>query len=475
MSPEIAPNLLPPGGSASPRNERPGGDKAGDAADRDLWIAAELAKLSNADADYWTFRRGVLRRGAHGFTQYPAMMVPPMQAALLAVVLKVDGHIYSVLDPFCGAGTTLVECMRLGLHYSGQDVNPLAVLFCRAKAGPFHVRRLAAAADLVVARAATDSSTRLEADFPGLAKWFMKRVAVELSRLRRAIRRENNQWCRRVLWVALAETVRLASNSRTSTFKLHTRGADDLATRSIQAIAIFRQLLSTIVVQLQHEATALRNTGHLTRGGCYRGDISLSLGDSATHSPRAAAGAHDLLITSPPYGDNTSTVPYGQYSYLPLQWIDLCDIDESATQAGFLASTYEIDSRSLGGSRKHVLQHLDQLLLRAPTLAKTLSQLVDHPIDRRSRIAGFCRDLDACLGTSLHAIRRNAYMIWTVGNRRVGGLLVPTDMILSELLQERGARPVATIERRIPNKRMATRNNIATTMRGESILVLRKE
>jgi hypothetical protein len=475
VSPEIVPILLGGGRSASQSHGRRVDDRTGGAEDSDRRVAAELAKLSNADADYWTFRRGVLRGGAHGFTQYPAMMVPPMQAALLGVVLKVDHRIRSVIDPFCGAGTTLVECMRLGLNYAGQDVNPLAVLLCRAKAGPFHVHRLASAADVVVARAAIDRSMSLKAEFPGLAKWFMPEVAVELSRIRRAIRREKNQWCRRVLWVALAETVRLSSNSRTSTFKLHTRSAEDLKTRRVNVLATFKDVLSDLVARLQHEATALREAGHLTQGGCYKGYIHLCLGDSTTHLLRATTKAHDLLITSPPYGDNTSTVPYGQYSYLPLQWIDLCDIDESATPVDLLASTYEIDSRSLGGSRKRVLHKLGQLLPRAPTLAKTLSHLEDQPIDRRSRVAAFCRDLDSCVATALLALRRNAYMIWTVGNRRVGGRTVPTDVILSEILQGRGARPVATIERRIPNKRMATRNNIAATMRGESTLVFRKE
>ena len=30
----------------------------------------------------------------------------------------------------------------------------------------------------------------------------------------------------------------------------------------------------------------------------------------------------DLVITSPPYGDNQTTVTYGQYSTLPMYWIN---------------------------------------------------------------------------------------------------------------------------------------------------------
>ena len=63
-------------------------------------------------------------------------------------------------------------------------------------------------------------------------------------------------------------------------------------------------------------------------------------------------------------------------------------------------------------------------------------------------------------------------MIWTIGNRRVGSAEVPLTTILGELLEVRGCRPVAGIRRRIRGKRMATRNNIASTIRFEEVLVV---
>jgi hypothetical protein len=38
-----------------------------------------------------------------------------------------------VLDPFCGSGTTLVECMKRGVRSAGVDANPVAVLASLAK------------------------------------------------------------------------------------------------------------------------------------------------------------------------------------------------------------------------------------------------------------------------------------------------------------------------------------------------------
>ena len=343
-------------------------------------IARQLERLSETDNDYWTFRRRAARNQTHGLTQYPAMMVPAMQAVLVNVVADLDGRVTRVLDPFAGAGTTLVECMRLGLNYAGQDINPLAVLFCRTKAGPFRINELGRAVEDVVERASADLGRSVEADFPGLEKWFCPKAILGLSRIRRAIRKVTDTWCRRVLWTGLAETVRLTSNSRTSTFKLHIRSPDDLKSREVDPLETFTALVRDITKRLHQEATTLRKCGHLSVDGCYRGDVSIWLGDSAKSIP-SAPDRHDLLVTSPPYGDNTSTVPYGQYSYLPLQWIDLDDIDEN-TDSCCLASTREIDMRSLGGSKKNASHEVQHLLDVSPSLKQTLHRLEPLPPDR---------------------------------------------------------------------------------------------
>lgn len=401
------------------------------------------------------------------------MMVPSMQANLISVVRDIDGTVDRVLDPYVGSGTTLVECMRLGLDYSGQDINPLAILICRAKAGPFLTDELESAIKFVIERASADKGENVEADFAGIEKWFCPKAINDLSRIRRAIRQVNDIWCRRVLWMSLAETVRLTSNSRTSTFKLHIRNAEDLESRSVDPLHTFDTIVSDVITRLVEEAEALREGGHLTEDGYYRGDVVVQLGDS-TKSVPASDSDHDLLLTSPPYGDNNTTVPYGQYSYLPLQWIDLRDIDENA-DSSYLRSTHEIDTRSLGGSRKNAVQEVKDLLDVSPRLRETLTRLEQKPADRARRVAGFYRDLAVSLDPVLDALRPDAYMIWTVGNRSVGGEAVPTDAILEELLDARGCCRVARINREIPSKRMATRNAISNTMRKESILVLRKE
>ena len=434
-------------------------------------VVTELHRLSKSDDEYWAFRGRSTRHRMQGLTQYPAMMVPAMQAELMRTVTGAGQGMKRVFDPFAGSGTTLVESMRLGLDYTGYDINPLAVLFCKTKAGPFHTWRLQKAVRAVLKKAKADRSRKVEVDFPGLRKWFSPVAITELSKIRRAIRDVDHIWCRRVLWTGLAETVRLTSNSRTSTFKLHIRSKEDLESRVVSPLETFHTVMHEISDRLEEEAEKFKAMGHISKNGHYRGNVNIRLRNSTEPDPKG--DEHDLLVTSPPYGDNTTTVPYGQYSFLPLQWIDLKDIDEQAGEE-FTQSAYYIDGQSLGGYRNNPKRRMDDMLEISPSLKKTLHKLEKLPSDRKNRVAAFVHDLNVSLGAVVPALRQHGYMIWTIGNRRVGGKQVPTDKILRELLEAKGIRWVTRLDRKIPSKRMATRNSIASTMRREAILVFRK-
>src|SRR5665648_1063175 len=73
------------------------------------------------------------------------------------------------------------------------------------------------------------------------------------------------------------------------------------------------------------------------------------------------------------------------------------------------------------------------------------------------------------------SVKNNAYLVWTVGNRRVGKLEIKTDAILIELMKWHNIKLITGVTRDILHKRMATRNNIVSTMKKERILIFRKQ
>jgi hypothetical protein len=408
---------------------------------------------------------------SHGIYQYPAMMVPSLQREIVGFISDRLGSGLTIFDPFVGSGTTMSEAMMLGHNFVGVDINPLALLICMAKANVVSPARLDDSFCDVVNRAHSDKSTRLEASFPARDYWYEKGTSVALSRLRRAVRRQ--RWPEKLVsWVTLAEVARIVSNTRSSTFKLHRRTSADISSRrDLRPIDIFQTLASRNTAALAEQWRFLNLSGSLDKHHTYKSTIDLVLGDTRASPWRENLRA-DALLTSPPYGDNKSTVTYGQAAYLPLQWVDREDFDIIEES---LRTTKRIDSLSLGGSLKISSECLREVRLRSPSLSSTLDSLIDRPRDRAQRVAAFCIDFSQALAASLTALKDDAPIIMTVGNRTVGGIEIPTADIAVELLESYGAIHIDTIARQIPvyRKRHPLRNSLSRTIESEVMLVLR--
>lgn len=439
-------------------------------------VDAQLLKLlqtKSVDPDFWSLKDRDRSDSAHSIFQYPAMMVPLVQRRLLGAVLEARPDTKSIYDPFVGSGTSLVSGMHFGLNVFGNDINPLAVLISRVRTARTIEFSIGAIAEQVAAEAKVDRRETIETSMANREKWFQQEVGVELSRLRRAVRRCDNLWVRRFLWVTLAETVRLTSNDRTSTYKLHARPAEEIAKRALSPIAVFRELARENALSFSEFRRRLGEANHI-KSFKYVGETEVRVGDTRQASGYwGDAAPFDLLMTSPPYGDNLTTVTYGQHSYLPLHWIDFSDIDPAA-DIGTLRTTQEIDRRSLGGASGKPAWEEVKLLEASPKLRRFADRLPPKPDDGRSRLVRFYRDFGASLDSIVNIMRPNSYMIWTVGNRNIAGQQVPSDLVLGELLEGLNCKVVTTLSRRIHHKRMPDRNSRSATMREEHILLIRK-
>ena len=289
----------------------------------DACLRKAVAALNRKDINYWEFRDATGRVEAHSYYQYPAMMVPSMQRILLQTVLRLQPRIRKLVDPFAGSGTLIVEGISEGLNVTAYDINPLAVLLCRAKSEVFQTSTLRDSATCLFTTAAEDTDLTHEVSFTNKLKWFSESAIIELSRLRRAIRKLPDPSARRFFWVALAETVRVSSSSRTSTYKLHIRPPDQID-RLSSPQTVFERVVRRNLDAHEEFCASLLTRERLSRPRRYIGNLTVEMHDSRLPDTRQ----HDILISSPPYGDNATTVPYGQNAYLPLQWIDLNDIED---------------------------------------------------------------------------------------------------------------------------------------------------
>ncbi len=409
-------------------------------------------KLSTYEEEYWDFSQ---YRNETPLVRYPAVMVAPMQACILKEIITTDSTIKNVFDPFCGSGTVLLEGQKLGLDVMGFDINPLATLITRVQLHGIPKNKIASSIDALNTRIALLIGNVKPYEFTNIEKWFNHDVILSLSVIRKAILEESDDFIRRFYWCCFAETVKYFSNTRTSTFKLHIKKQKDIDLLVDDSIAFFKSHIQTNLKRLEKSDT--RSKG-----------IDIRCGDSKNLLKTLPQNSVDLICTSPPYGDNHTTVTYGQFSILPLLWIDSNDLmlwDENLLQ-GFTA----IDSASLGGTIK---RNIDQDCYN--------EYCTNVSTDKQKKIKSFFDDYEIVFKLLTDILKPGKLLVMTLGNRRVDNKEIPFDRFNDELAEKYGLQLDSTITRRIIGKRMPCKvSNIRNcgsveSMSKEYVKIYRKE
>lgn len=414
--------------------------------------------LTQALAQDWTFAQANTKEGTHVIHTYPAMMIPQVARGLIALLRHLYPAGQTLLDPFAGSGTVLVEGMRAGLSCWGNDLNPLAQLIARARTT---VISAATAARFMAALPALMSATQTLADDPALPLptfegrdfWFQPDVIRHLSALHQILKDYEHRApeLTDLLWATFSETLRLCSNTRNSEFKLYRMPAAKLATWNPSVEETFSRLIERYL----HGMAAYRDS-------LQAGRVTLIQEDTRALAA-VPAGRVDFVVTSPPYGDSHTTVAYGQFSRLALEWL------------GFPPHiARQVDNTLLGGRRRAA---------DAPA-SDSLRQALDaiaaeHPA-RAAEVTVFYADFAAAFARITQTLHPGSLAAWVVANRTVKGVMLPTHRILSELAVAHGYELLPVISRDIPNKRMPRKNSPSNvpgatmqTMTQEHLVLLR--
>lgn len=446
-----------------------------------LSLKEKFNSLTLESENHWDYKgnNNSERDYVHGFCTYPAMMVPKMQREMLDVCLE---HLHDtsprLLDPFAGSGTILVEGMLRGLNIVGIDINPLAILLCKAKTTILNPITLQEKTNLLFSWLTYNKQTPLH-QFDGINKWFTNQAISDLSRIREGIITESAIEYRRFFWASFCEVVRIVSNSRDCTYKLHIKEKTDIDAYDANAIDLFKSTLQYNINKYNEFYFELKKRGHLKKGGlAYKGQVKIVLGDSITYLKHSKQ-KYSLVFTSPPYGDNHTTVSYGQYSIMPLRWINYQDIDESVDDA-LLATLYEIDNQSLGGksSNKVMTPARKKVVKKSKTLKAQLEQIDKLSSQKSNKIIAFYSDYDKFLTTLFRKMKPNAISVWTLGNRKVAKQEIFMNKIMIELCEYHNVKLLTSFTRQILNKRMPKlsgykggEKGLQSTMTREHILI----
>lgn len=411
-------------------------------------------KIRKKGLNYWDFKN-VTASGIHKISAYPATMVPDMQYELINLIKSEDSSIANILDPFHGSGTTLVEGEKNNLSPIGIDINPLANLITKVKLQGVNKQYIHVANKKIEQFLKNSNSGFDKHYFYNIEKWYRQDFILTFSKIRCAIQREKYRYVRQYYWVCLINILKKYSNTRSSTFKLHIKEQSSIEAMENHIIIDF---LKSINVYFQYLPDYSRNK-----------KINLQIGKSEEILYEMKNNSVDLIVTSPPYGDNSTTVTYGQYSMLPIYWIDRKDLE--VFSENLIDNYSSIDSNSLGGSgkrnkQKHQSHYLSEYL-------ESISQ------DKRKKVENFVIDYLEVMTQMGRVLKKDKRIVLTLGDRRVDNKVVPLSSITQEFFENIGFELEASITRNIPIKRMPRRvskvkDKSVESMNQEYVLILRK-
>lgn len=424
-----------------------------------------INELSNRD---WDFREADTQYLTHGLHPYPARMIPQIPHELIPIFTRKGD---TVLDPFCGSGTVLVEAKLYGRNAIGVDINPLACLLAKGKTTPIKPEILDMAWDYLREKI-NDLIKKYQEkkidvslpDIPNLEYWFKEYVAKQLSIIKLGIDsiKDIEKFSikeREELWtffaIPFSRTIREVSLTRNGEFKLFRIPKEQIPSFNPDVKETFFKYAEKAISTMKQFYKKANETAEIT---VYLGDFK----EIAKTLPEESI---KLMITSPPYGDSRTTVAYGQFSRFSNIWL------------GYKEIAHEVDKKSLGGKRKSVFKIKEF----SKTLDEIAQKLMKKSYGRMLDVLSYFDDFYKCLLALYPLMKRDSIACFVLGNRTVSRIRIPTNIILSELAKEIGFTHLKTLERNIPMKVMPWENapeNLpglkGPTMAKEYIVILKK-
>lgn len=403
---------------------------------------------------HWSLRSGrtrtkqATRYGLHGVHEYRGKFNPQMARALVNVV---DHEATSLLDPFCGSGTTLLEGARLGLTVSGIDRSPMAHFLAATK---LQAGTCLEAADLLrdfrssatnvrdalkigqedVRPRAPDWISTVSSQY--LAEWFTEPALSALYAAFSEIDQPGTAVVPDLVAVALSSIVRSVSLQLPEDLRVRRRPQGYIAPPLAELFDVAATRIELALEELMEYPAAGVGTGDVRVGSCASTDVvkACPTGDGRR-----------LIVTSPPYA---TALPYIDTDRLSMILLGLVQPNElRAAEASLVGSREWLR----GEASRWAADRADN----TAQLPSSVLSLIESIEDQNSRLgAGFRRaavptllyryfaDMGDCLDAWRAYLRPGEHAVLVVGRNRTGAkgheIAIDTPGLLGAVAESRG-------------------------------------
>lgn len=243
----------------------------------------------------------------HGIHSYSAKYIPQLPQR---IILQHTTEKNMVLDPFCGSGTTLLECALLGRKSIGIDSNPIATLISRAKTQSLNSDEIDKAKKILEITQRTSRFIGCDNEVPSIPKishWFQDNVINELAWIKSLIKEATSNRLKDFLFCIFSSIIVSVSNQESETrYAAINKNVPDNYT------------IERFSKKLKQE---LENIRDLSSIKAAQNNAPIIYTEDARYidEQKLPENSIDLIITSPPY---PNSYDYYLYHKFRMYWLD---------------------------------------------------------------------------------------------------------------------------------------------------------
>lgn len=370
----------------------------------------------------------------------------------------------SILEPFAGSGTTIIESIKNNLQIYWLDYHPLSRLICRVKTAEFSSTEIQQEVSRILEIARKQRYAPQTVNFANKDFWFQKPVQDGLEILKEHISSSSPN-IQPVLWLIFSTTVRKTSDMNDGMILAAKRShVQEIPKRSRIDVFDYFQLYANKSID------AIDEWGNIVNGVKKRA-VELPLQDARSIESNVI---FDAVITSPPY---VNAMDYVWASKFELHWLGMVKSDEERL------SLYEkeigteripsYESNELGQTGN---AFLDSLIEEIYTGKKYKASKGQNALRARVTYKYFM-DMKEHFTHTFNCLVSGGYYCFTIGDKsNICGVEIPVANILTELACELGFERCFHFHLLLKNRKLNVPRNVdwAGTIKHDTTVVLRK-
>ena len=412
-------------------------------------LSEELGKYIGRQVSYAT----------HGIHRYPAKFIPQIPRFCLDSFSRVGD---TVLDPFMGSGTTLLESYILGRNCYGVDIHPLARMIAKVKTTPIDPVHLSSLADHLFARIKADEDDNGEwvPEIPNRDHWFRPEVLADLATIKKHVWRMRKGDYQDFFKICFSSIIRKMSNSdadslipEVTTFR---KKLDEQGKTSFDSIGRFENTVRNKLI----DAEELWRMSQDVEEDYWSVPFTKIIGKDA-RDIQLEDSEVDLAITSPPYA---SAVHYVSVHKLEMFWLDLLD------------DLAKLDGQVVGTSRAYVEEYRPwEPKTAIPELKSVLHELVEKEKKSAYIVYKYFDDMRRNFAEVNRVLKRSGRYCMVVGENTFRKVRIPTYSILARIAARSGFEVKAVYSYDIINRHLDVPRWNNSRIEKDYILVLQRK